>query len=120
MPSLVHPVKRYSPMAYEPEGQDLISGGDIGDFQTMELMKALGRYLPKEQGVCARTLALSRAYLWAIVKSAFTPLASKHGRGLPRAFLASQAVETLTCIQRCQMDTSIKWEGLYKKLQDTT
>ena len=107
-------------MAYEPEGRHLTSVSDIGGFQTMELMKALGRYLPKEQGVCARILALSRAYLWAIVKSASTPLASERGGGLPRAFLASQAVETPTCTQRCQMDTRIKWKGSYKKLQDTT
>jgi len=62
-------------MDYEPEGQNVIISGDIGVFRIMEQTKASERYLPKEQGVCARTLASSRAYLWAIVKAALAPLA---------------------------------------------
>ena len=52
-------------MAYETEGRDLIPGGDNGVLQSIKLIKALSGYLPKEQGVCARTMASSRAYLRA-------------------------------------------------------
>jgi len=51
----------------------LIPGGKPGVFRVLGLLKALIRYLPNEQGACAKIPAMSRAYLWVVVK-----LASSH------------------------------------------
>ena len=67
-PTVMHAMDRLS-----------ITGGNTGIFQVLRLLKALIRYLPKEQGACAKTPATSQAYLWVVVKLAFVPLPFKRG-----------------------------------------
>lgn len=79
MQDLFWPIRlaeRYNPMAHEPEEQASINAGI---FQFLGPPKALNRYLPREQGVCAETSTTSRVYLQVVVNLAFVPLACKWG-----------------------------------------
>ncbi len=77
LPLPIHLAERYSPLVCE--GQGSIRGDYIGGFWILGLPKALGRYLPKKQAICAETPAMSHAYLQVAVKPALCATAVRVG-----------------------------------------